>query len=293
LARRRPLLLAGAAVATGAFALAGHTTATSPRAVAMGADVVHVWAAAAWFGGIGLLALVLRWRSDDQAIDTGRVVVRFSRIATVSVVAVGIAGGVLAWTEVRAVRALTSTTYGWLLVAKVALVAIVAVAGAYNHFRLVPALERAPKRAGALLRRTVRLEAVLMVGAVALTAVLVNVTPARTAAGITGIYSEIKPLGDGSVNLVVDPARKGLNAMHLYVLDRSGRNIDVEGLTVELSLPSSGIAPITRDPFAAGPGHYQLDGVELTIAGTWAVVVKARVSRFEEQTATFEVPIYQ
>ena len=55
---------------------------------------------------------------------------------------------------------------------------------------------------------------------------------------------------------------------------------------------ANGIAAIQSTPFAAGPGHYQLDGLQLPIAGTWTVDVKARVSKFDEQTATFHVPVH-
>ena len=283
--------IGGGALATGAFALAGHTTETSPKWLAMLTDVTHVWAAAAWFG-IVLLAVVLWRRRDDDPLVVGHMVARFSRMATLVVVVVAVAGGVLAYEEVRAARALTSTTYGWVLIAKIAAVAVVAAIGTYNHLRLLPALESAPRAATRLLRRTVRAEAFVMLAVVALAAVLVNVTPARTAAGITGIYSDTEPLGNGSVNLVVDPARAGANSVHLYVLDAAGRNVDVMSIELDASLPSSGIAAITLTPFAAGPGHYQVDGAPLTIAGDWTIEVKARVSKFEEETATFTVTVH-
>ena len=288
---RRVIAIAGGALATGAFALAGHTTETSPEWLAMFTDVTHLWAAAAWLGVV-LLAIVLWRRRDDDPLVVGRIVARFSRVATIALVVVSVAGGVLAYEEVRAARALTTTTYGWVLIAKVGTVALVAAIGAYNHLRLVPALERAPRAATRLLRRTVSAEAFAMLAVVALAAVLVAVTPARTAAGVTGIYSDTKPLGSGSVNLVVDPDRAGVNSMHMYVLDAAGRNIDVLSVELDASLPSSGIGPITLAPFAAGPGHYQVDGAPLTTAGTWTIEVKARVSKFEEQTATFSVPVH-
>ena len=119
-------------------------------------------------------------------------------------------------------RALTSTTYGQLLIAKAALAAVIALIGAYNHYRLVPALQRAAEKGRNVwhhLLRTVRIEVVGMVVVLGLTAVLVNVTPARNAAGIGTIYSKTEALGDDSVNLVVDPNRAGVNAIHLYLLD--------------------------------------------------------------------------
>jgi copper transport protein len=294
----RAVVIAGAAVATGAFALAGHSRSTSPRWLVLFADAAHAWAAAAWYGGIVLLVIVLwaRRRSDaaerDSALATGHVVVKFSRIATVAVLLVGIAGFTLAWAEIRVLKALTSTNYGWLVVAKVGAVGVIAALGVYNHFRLIPAIEQAPKKAGTALRRTVSVEAVVMVAVLAITAVLVNTTPARDASGLSGIFSATVPMGDGSVNLVVDPDRAGQNSVHLYLLDAAGRNRDVESLSLELSLPANDIGPIDRDAFLVGQGHYQVDGGDLSIPGEWTITVKARVDKFTQQTADVHVTVH-
>ena len=130
-----------------------------------------------------------------------------------------------------------------------------------------------------------------MVLAIALTAVLVNVTPARTAAGIGEIFSETTPLGDvGSVNIVVDPNQAGRNSVHLYFYDEDGRAAEIaDDVTVSFALPSDDIGPIVREPFRAGPSHFQIDGNELVTAGRWVIEVTASVSRFEAATAEVEV----
>ena len=131
-----------------------------------------------------------------------------------------------------------------------------------------------------------------MVVILGITAVLVNVTPARSAAGIGTIYSKTEALGEDSVNLVVDPNRAGTNAIHLYLLDPTGRPAQLaESLTLELSLPSNQIGPIRREPFVAGPGHYQLNGGDLSIPGKWTIVVRAQVSKVEEKAASFDVTV--
>src|SRR5581483_4564183 len=154
-------------------------------------------------------------------------------------------------------------------------VVVVAAVGAYNHYRLVPALQRAADTGRNVwhhLMRTVRLEAVGMVVVIGITGVLVNVTPASTAAGIGTIYSQTKPLGDDSVNLVVDPNRAGVNAIHLYLLDKDGRPAALaQAVTLELSLPANQLGPLTRQPCVAGPGHYQLNGGDLSLPGTWTI----------------------
>jgi copper transport protein len=295
--RTRVAALLGAAAAAVSFAFAGHTTATDPRWLVMSADIVHAATAAAWFGGLVLLALMLRARhaDDDDPLAAGAVVTRFTTMATICVLAVTITGAAIGWAEVRALRALTSTTYGQLLIAKAALAGVIALIGAYNHYRLVPALQRATAKGRDVwhhLLRTVCIEAVGMVIVLGLTAVLVNVTPARDAAGIGTIFSKTEALGDDSINLVVDPNRAGSNAIHLYLLDPTGRPAPLaDSVTLELSLPSSQIGPIRRQPFVAGPGHYQLNGGDLSIPGKWTIVVRAQVSKFEEKTASFDVTV--
>jgi copper transport protein len=216
-------------------------------------------------------------------------VAAFSGIAAVALVGVASAGFGLAWSQVRTLDALTSTHYGQLLIAKVSVVALVAALGAWNRVRLVPALDRAPTAAGTRLRRTVGFEAAALLGAVAVTGVLVQVTPAR--ASIAAVFSETVPLGDGSVNIVIDPPRVGETSIHLYVLDAGGRPLEADALTVELSLPAADIGPLEREPFTAGPGHFQLDSSDLSIAGNWTITVDARLDRFDEASASIEVPI--
>jgi copper transport protein len=295
--RNRVFTLLGAAAAAVSFAFAGHTTTTDPRWLVMTADIVHAATAAAWFGGLVLLALLLRARrsKDDDAVAAGAVVTRFTTMATICVLAVTITGTALGWSEVRALRALTSTTYGQLLIAKAALAALIALIGAYNHYRLVPALRRASEKGRNVwhhLLRTVRIEALGMVVVLGLTAVLVNVTPARNAAGIGTIFSKTEAIGNDSVNLVVDPNQVGSNAIHMYLLDPTGRPpAAAESVTLEFSLPSNQLGPIRRQPFVAGPGHYQLNSSDLSISGKWTIVVRVQVSKFEEETATFTVTV--
>jgi copper transport protein len=294
LARAPWVALVGAALAAGSFAATGHTRAGSNATLATVADISHLWVAAVWAGGVALLLLMLRARrSEVDRTDTIGVVGRFSNIATIAIVLVGITGSFLAWNEVRTLHALTSTGYGRLLLAKVALVAWVAVLGAYNHFRLVPALTRGKATAAlSQLWRTVGLEVVTLLVVVAITSVLVVVTPARSSAD-GGVVERIVELGDvGSVQITVAPARAGSNQIHLYLFDPDGRPGEIaQELSLAMTLPSADLGPITRDAFRAGPAHFQLDTDDLAVAGTWTIDVHARVDRFTEETGSAEVPI--
>ncbi len=308
----------GAAVAFVSFALTGHTRVTSPAWLVLPADAMHVAAAGIWFGGLVLLAPAwTRRRREGDAVAAAGMVDRFSQVAACSAAALGVTGLILSWLEVGSFDELFSTRYGWTLVAKLAAVAVVAAIAAYNHWRLLPdirlsgrpvltasgALVASPGGPGAAkttrsslawrrLEGTVRAEVVGLVVVLAITAALVAITPARDAAATGGVYSSTVAYLDGQMSFVIDPGRVGTNEMHVYLLDSTGRADDsLEKVTIRMSLPDEGLGPIERETEKAGAGHWSLDTSDLTIAGDWEMEVVGQVSRFEDQTVTFEVPI--
>ncbi len=362
----RRIVAAGVVAVAVAFAVAGHPRTTDPTWLAMLSDAVHATAGGVWLGGLVLLGVTLRGRrtADDPA-GAARAVALFSGTATWALAAVSGMGLILGYLEVKALSALTGTNYGRLLLIKVAVVAGVALLGAYNRYRLVPlvtggsgdgpvarsvgaAVSRsesdsggglvvdgdaaqppggaAPsartgwrsqarrgeaerdqqagrsqaRRGGAerdqtawsRLRRIIRVEAAGLAVVVVLTGLLVNAVPARTAAGIGQVFSTTAAMGDRSVNLVVDPAQRGSDTLHLYLLNKVGQPVDdVQSMSVELTLPSKDLGPIKRELFKAGPGHFQINGLQFPLSGTWQVAVVGKVDRFTEDRATVAVPI--
>jgi copper transport protein len=294
--RSRPACLVGALVAAGSFAATGHTRVGSTALLSTLADVAHLVAAAIWGGGLLLLWWTLRARRRDRerdALEDGRLVIRFSDLATGAIAVVGVAGLALGWSEVRALSALTDTRYGLFLVAKVAVVTAIGAMGAYNHFRLVPALRQGKAKAAlARLDHTLRIEVLGLVAVLALTSVLVVLTPAKASLE-GGVVEEIVSLGElGSVQVVVSPAKAGYNQIHLYTYDPSERPADLtESLTIELALPAADLGPFDRVAERAGPAHYQLNGNDLAVGGRWELTIRARVDRFDEVTGTAEIEV--
>ncbi|WP_299529446.1 copper resistance CopC/CopD family protein [uncultured Streptomyces sp.] len=105
---------------TGTWALAEHASTGIQPGVAMPVDMAHLLAVAAWFGGLAAL-LVALYRTPELPASAVR---RFSRVAFGSVVVLAATGLYQSWRQVGSWSALTGTSYGRLLLVKVALVVV-------------------------------------------------------------------------------------------------------------------------------------------------------------------------
>ena len=111
------------------WAMAEHASVGIQRQLAMPVDVIHLVAVGVWLGGLASLAVTLR---AGVPIERAAVV-RFSRLAFGSVVALVLTGLYQSWRQVGSWKALTGTEYGrWLLI-KVALVAVLVGIAAFSR----------------------------------------------------------------------------------------------------------------------------------------------------------------
>lgn len=234
--------------------------------------------------------------SPATPADAAGVVARFSSLALVSALAVLGSGVAMSSVLVASPSALTSTSYGRTLLVKLGAVAVVLLLAAVNRQRLVPAIVRRDREAGAdaawgRLHRTVRAEALLVVVVLLVTGALVSQRPAAVEAGLAGSLQTAAPLTDDlTVDLVIDPNRAGRNTLHLYVVEPTGRPTDtVEDLRLELTYVPEGIGPIELELFPVGPGHWTGTVDALAFPGSWEVRVVAAVGRFEDASVTLPV----
>lgn len=174
--RRSIAAAVGAVAIVVSFWFDGHTVTKGIRVVHALVNSIHLLAASIWVGGVVSLA-VLAWRRHRRGHPSGvaTLALRFSGSATVALAAVGVAGLVMAAFVLDSPGDLTSTEWGQTMLLKTGAVALAASAGAYNHFRLLPRLERegeSPDLVGQL-RSILTAEAILLVFVVVVTAVLV------------------------------------------------------------------------------------------------------------------------
>ena len=283
-------------------ALGGHASIQSPTAVFFPSDVLHVLAASVWVGGIACLLLALPAATRQlQGPDRSRLLlatlVRFSPIALASVIVIAASGVVQAYIDVRTLSALFHSTYGALIIAKVALLLLLIGLGWINRERVIPALkriagaERSPGAAGVLVRRTMRGELVLMLTVFGVTAALISYAPPIDLA--SGPFSTNTTLGPAELEMTVEPARVGVNTIHLYLINaKTGTQFTAtKELVAKADLPSKGIGPLPLRANLAGPGHYILNSAVLSPGGTWEIQLTDRVSEFEQYSRTVKVPI--
>ena len=290
-----------AAVACGLGALIAATPAISGHAraeggVAVMSDWVHVVAASGWAGGLAFLLIALwRVRSEERWQFTARAAPRFSALAVVSIAALLTAGVISGFFEVGSLRGLWETTFGQLLLVKVALVLPVLALGAFNNRVSVPRLRA--KIASALERRrflvSIAVELTLGVVIVGVTAALVAEPPARAQlVGETGPVSRDVFVHPNQVKVVVDPGRTGSNQLHVHVLDHlTGRPAKVAEIRVNASLPAAGIGPLRLRAVPAGPGHAVVPRATFPVAGRWTLRLDIRRGEFDEESTEVIVPI--
>jgi copper transport protein len=283
-------------------ALAGHASIQSPVFVFFPIDVIHVFAASVWVGGIACIvfALPAATRAVEPAKRTSMLLAtlaRFSPLALGAVVAIAVTGTVQAYIDVRTVHALFHSTYGTIVLFKTGLLGMLIGLGAVNRERIIPSLQRlladgaTPGETGVLLRRTTRGELAAMVSVFALTAALVAYAPPIDAA--SGPFALNTRLGPAELELYLAPARVGLNEIHLYLINaRTGTQFTAtKQLTVTAELASKGIGPLPLKAYASGPGHYTIPAAVLSPGGTWTIELVDRVSLFDEYIKQIEVPI--
>ena len=279
---------AGGVLADVAFS---HAAAGGVAPFDITVQAAHVLAVCLWLGGlVGLLGSL----RSEPGPETSRIARRYASFATVGIVVVAVSGLIRAISEIGTVDALVSTDFGRLVIAKTALLALLALLGAVNHFRNVPAAGRALRG----LRRVGSVE--LLVGATALllSASLVNLAPPSEVAAAQGgtAGAATSPLVvNGAdygtsvrVRLEVSPGQAGFNTFRATVTDYdTGSPVAATGVTLRFAMPSRPDLGGSRlDLSQVGGGVFSATGANLSLDGTWQVTALV-----VNGTASVEVPL--
>jgi copper transport protein len=290
----KELVVVGTLLALGGLVVSGHTQSYGPALLVVPADVAHVAAGAVWLGGLAGLALSLPTLAKRERV-AAETIGRFSLVAGGLLAIVAVAGLVLGWRILGSWSGLVGTTYGLVLLGKVALVGVVVLVAAWNRWALVPRVTEAAgyaerTDAAGLLRTAMRAETGLLVVVLLVTGFLVNQVPRPTTTPAAADRSTAVAFAD-DVKVVahVAPGRVGRNAVHVQVQDLSGEPVEPFA-SPTVALVRGDVDLGTQEVRNVDAGTYVSD-VVIPRPGTWQVRVSVRTSEFDNPVLTLETEV--
>ncbi|MGY0540667.1 copper resistance CopC/CopD family protein [Nocardioides sp. YJ-D4] len=301
--RERPRLAAVAGlVAICSPALVGHSRAVVPAWLVTATDVIHLVAGALWLGGLVGLALTLPLITRRGTV-AAEIVTRFSTLAAASLTALAVSGVLMGWRILGSWDNLLNSTYGTLLMTKIALVVAVAVMAAGNRLLVLPRVRQAAGHddtveAGSMLRRAVLMEAGVLVVVLGVTGFLVD-QPPQAGAGSTGSTAAVAQtntqaaeLGDDHrVYATLTPSGPGPNVLRLQIQDAAGEPVEAAAVpTAKLRSGDVDLGSLTLKTVAAGTWEAE---VVLPKGGVWEATVGLRLGEFESPLGLVKFSVRQ
>jgi copper transport protein len=282
--------------------LAGHAHIGDWAGFAGPLDTIHVAAMSVWLGG--LVALVASAIGGGFSGGLRRALIIFSRLAFWCVVTLVLTGLFASWREVGfKIRGYTDTTYGHLLLIKLGifavLIALAAISRSVVRKRRSAALDAPDSVVAAVdedttrkLRWSVGAEVMVAVFVLAVTAMLVNAQPARSAL-TPGIFSKDVIAGSPPmrISVTVDPSTAGPNTIHVYTETPSGSNLTIRDMNATLSLKSKGITALDAGLTRGGPNHFLVNDLPILPAGKWTMTLHVLRRGLNDTATVINIPI--
>jgi copper transport protein len=240
----------------------------------VGSQWVHVGAVGIWIGGLAGLLLCLSAVSPDQR---GVIARRFSLGAGVAILVVLATGSLRAVDEIATWHQLFYTGFGQVVVIKITLLGVLAVLGAINHYRNVPAATHNPRG----LRRVGIVELAVVTVVLLATAVLQNLAPPRSAAAAAP--PTLRPIVIDAhdfattirLHLTVAPGIAGFNQFRLQVLNYdTGQPVQAANVKLTFHFPErTDVGDSTLALTRAPDGSFSGQGANIALQGRWQITV--------------------
>lgn len=263
----------GAAASMWVDVASSHAGAEAPVAANLLIQWAHIAAGGVWIGGLLVLLLGVRGQPSDVK---GSAVRRFSTTAGIAIVVVAVTGTFRAVIEIGSIGQLFGSSFGVLVLVKVALFLVLAVLGAVNRYRNVPRASTVLRG----LRRVGSTEVVIGVAVVLVAAALVNVAPPVASTTSTTAATTTQLVATGSdfattvkVRLTVSPGSAGFNNFDLRVTDYdSGALVRASSVELEFTQPlRPQLGESTLTLKRQSNGTFAARGGNLAIGGVWEV----------------------
>jgi len=285
----------GALAALLGLALTTHAAAQEDWNLAGKLSVsLHELSVGLWSGGLILLAFAWPRGALAEGETTGKDALRqFSKAAMV-LAPIGIVTGIVnSGLILPSVDSLWETSWGKILIVKVAILAPVMILAARHHLWLRKHLQRI----GNALQGSVRLETALVAAVVLGGTILALSAPPTTSSGeVTSIDLAAPLAGNDQVSevlhLIMSPMRAGENEIRVNVglldPDQGGEVIPIQRVRLDLiSLNHEAEqrdVELVQDP---ATGDFVANGLQLTINGWWEIDVLVRRAGLEDEIVPF------
>lgn len=275
--------LAWLALALGALAIAlsGHASAASPQWLTRPAVFLHMAGIMFWIGALLPLWLLLGDRSAGANIGLAR----FSRFVPFAVAPIVVSGIVLAVIQMGWPGPQWLAPYGAILAAKLGLLVVLFGLALWNRVWLTGRVLAGDMAAARRLRRSIGLEAMLVLLILGLVAGWRFTPPPRALASVAAM-APAEPVmvhlmdAKTMAMVTITPGQAGPVDMEIWLSDVEGMPITPLEVSVTLSEPELGIEPFKRAAVARD-GVWLVEGLTIPVAGTWHVEMDIRASRFE------------
>ncbi|WP_049824028.1 copper resistance protein CopC [Bradyrhizobium sp. WSM2254] len=273
-----------------ALAASGHASAASPQWLTRSAVFVHAIAIAFWTGALIPLAVVLS-RRDPGSVDALR---RFSRAIPFFVALLVIAGGLLAIIQVETPTALWTTSYGRVLLIKLAMLAGLFGLAIVNRYRFTPLAEAGHFQATGSLTRSIKIEVVLVLAILAVAAVWRFTVPPRalTAAKVAPAHIHIHSQ-KAMVDVSIMPGRVGPVTASIDTMTGEGDVLKAKEVRLMAANPAASIEPIERQASQQPDGTWLVTDLTLPTGGRWKIDVEILIGDFESTRVSGMVEVRQ
>jgi copper transport protein len=265
------LLLMGVALAA-----SGHAGSADPQLLTRPLVLAHVISVGFWIGALPPLCAALR-RADSGELA------RFSRLVPLSIVVLVVSGTGLALIQLRTLDGFWTTTYGWILGGKLALVTVLLTFGAINRFAMTPAVLGGNLDAARSLQRNIVLEIAIAVAILALVAAWRFTPPPRSlqAAAAAPVHAHIHA-GKAMADIRVERQSNGLRLLQLTLLDAQFGPLEAKEVVLVLSKPDAGVARVRYPARRSEATIWRIPDLALPVGGRWLARVEILIDDFEK-----------
>jgi uncharacterized membrane protein/mono/diheme cytochrome c family protein len=269
------------------------------------ADWLHFLAVATWLGGLLSLIFVLpvairaSQSMGDRVLATA--VARFSKLAVVSVIVIVVTGTFQAWLEVGSWEGLVQTAYGLSITAKVGLLVVMLLFGAFNLLIVRPGLAQSAGAAGGTaaasiarrFRLSVRVELALGALVLLVAAILTGLSPAREELArrtgntvLTGPVDQQVDANGLAARIQITPSVLGVNRMAVVLPSTDPAQVERVQLTLTYLDSELGSSPVVLPQSSTSPNTWETTSPLLSQAGTWqAEMLVRRTDQDDARTA--------